>query len=342
MKALTLAKSLLAILAVGMLTAQDEEHSLKKKFLSEYPDAIKAWEAKSSRAEGKIKYTEDRFTKKGKAHRETLYSFKCKFPDMAVLTSAPNPDGGPEQRVDAYNRNYSFSLRRIDEGGDSSIHSLQEAGKATHPPTNWPTSTWLQPFLRVPYSSLGANLKLITRPRFVLRAVSPVNRYGKNLLRVEFDVPSDPNRAAVPVRGRDTGGHEGFFLVSPEEKWVLYEYEYREKKGTRLYKRTVSYQGTLDGFPIPNHVTGQTLKLPEGDIENSYFYDFLEFRFADVPDSDFTLTAFGIPETVARPSSVARKSRFGYWFLALALAAMAAAVVFKVAASRRQRASSAR
>jgi hypothetical protein len=61
----------------------------------------------------------------------------------------------------------------------------------------------------------------------------------------------------------------------------------------------------------------------------------MEFRFVDVPDSDFTLQAFGIPEQVARPAKVAARGReLGYWFFGLSIAALVLAVTAKSASSR--------
>ena len=124
---------------------------------------------------------------------------------------------------------------------------------------------------------------------------------GKNLLRVEFDRPNAEGRE-VPKFARDFGGFEGFFVVCPDEKWVLYEYECREKKGPRqsAFTGTVEYEGTRDGHPVPKRAIRQTLRLPERDVINTTLIEFVDFRFADVPDQDFTLSAFGIAEDSAK------------------------------------------
>jgi hypothetical protein len=340
MKASSVVISLFAVLFVGPARGQSSDELLKKTVLSKYPEAFKAWEARYSTAQGTVIYKIEHTTRKDEPS-EALYSFKCKLPDMAVLSTVVHAPGAPEQQVFGWNRSYSFSLVKAAPGADFSIRSLLEAtSEAGRPPKGSPARAILTPILQFPYRIPFSPMPAVSRPRFVLRAVSPLRRGGKNLLKVEYDYPNDPTRN-VPKNARDPGGTEGFFVVSPEEKWVVYEYESREKKGVsrNVHKGTVQYEGTSDGFPIPKRVASQTIKLPGGEVVASGSYEFLEFRFGDVPDTEFTLSAFGLPEEVSRPSKVARTNGPGYWFLALALVAAATAVLFKIASSRVKRAS---
>jgi hypothetical protein len=103
----------LFVLIVGPVAGQSNEEFLKKKFLSEYPEVLKAWEVRCSSAVGTVKYISDtRETPKRKIqiHNEFVYSFKCNLPDMALLTSNSNDaEGRLEQEVRGYNQNYFFS-----------------------------------------------------------------------------------------------------------------------------------------------------------------------------------------------------------------------------------------
>jgi hypothetical protein len=335
MKTKSIAMSLVFILLVDPARGQSSEDPLRKRFLSEYPDALKAWTTRMSSAEGKVRYTSDDSRRKDNPHHDILWSFKCKLPDMAVVTSTSSTGGLTEHRVLGYNKNYSFSLKKMSDRGEFTIESIAPE------PDHRSTIMRLGPILEAPYLIRPANIKLFDNPRFAVKAVSPLSRNGKNLLRIVFDCPSDPDMK-LPKGFMATGGFEGSFLASPEEKWVIYEYECQTKKSyLRSYKGSIDYQGTLDGFPIPKRVTCQTLKLPEGELVETLSYDFLEFRFADLPDEVFTLAAFGVPEGASRAPSVAQKGVLGYWFLALALVALAAAVFFKIASSRLRRTSGA-
>jgi hypothetical protein len=345
MKAVLLAVPVLFMLLVGPTLAQHNEDLLKKRFLSEYPQAIKAWEARISisNLEGAVKYTEDDTRKKLTPHREIPFSFKCKLPDMMILTSIENnANGQRKQLVNGSNKNYSFALMKLGDSKDFVIKSLEAANGPDRAPKRSGTKQLLRPFLWVPYASLFPHDSLLSNqrfdPRFVVRRVSTVAHTGRSLLRVEFDILKAPPSETRTEAASNTVRYEGFFLVSPEEKWVLYEYERRMKTGNPrfLYKGAVEYQGTLDGFPIVRHATHETLKLPQCDVVETHSFEFLDFRIAVLPDQDFTLASFGIPEAVAQPAKVARSRGLGYWLLALATAALAAAVFFKMAASRRK------
>jgi len=338
MKTELLAIPVLLMLFVSPARAQGTDDRLKKRFLSEYPEALKAWEARSSRVEATVKYTEDDTRNKATPHREVLFWYKCKLPDMMLLTSISNDaEGQREESVSASNANYSFALRRNGEGTDFRIKSLEAANGSDRGPRRT-TLMLLNTCLWAPYSAPFPNVGLLSQPRFAVRGVSTVDRNGKSLLKVEFDIPYTPPSEERGKTARGSGGIEGFLLVSPEEKWVIYEFEHRNTRGSQRFSRkgTMEYLGTAEGFPIPKRAAYQRWKLPEGELVETSSRDFLEFRFADVPDKEFTLTAFGFPEAVSQPAKVARSSRLGYWLLALALAALAAAVSFKIAASRRR------
>ena len=68
---------------------------------------------------------------------------------------------------------------------------------------------------------------------------------------------------------------------------------------------------------------------------NAQTYDFEVIENADVPDQDFTLSAFGLRE-VGRPTG-RRSGSAAPWFIAFSLSALAAAVVFKMASARAPR-----
>jgi hypothetical protein len=177
---------------------------------------------------------------------------------------------------------------------------------------------------------------MISSPYFRVKSVSRTVRGGKTLLKVEFDWPNDPNHVTAKNRV-NFGGYEGFFVVSPDEKWVLYEFESRQKKGPEplVYRGTMEYQGLLDGFPIPKRVDRQVLKMPRLELVRTYSYDYQDFRFTDLPDTEFALAAFGIPEHVAEFTAASeRTSQLGAWLLSSAIASLAMAVLLKVASTR--------
>jgi hypothetical protein len=312
------------------------EDFLKKRFLSEYPEAMKAWEARFSNAVGTVMLIQDDSRRNPPTHGESLYKFKCKLPGMAIVSRTMSSEGSQQEMVSGYNKDYAFKLKRAVEAADFSILSLESAKKASQVPFSSPV--WH--FVWLPYATHIENFRLVSSPRFVVQAVTSFSRNGRSLLKIEFDYPNDPKHVAR--KGFvDNGGYEGYFVVSPEEKWVLYEYESRQKKGKlrSTHKGTVEYEGTSDGFPIPKRAVSQTFDFPEGKLFSTHSYEFQRFMADNVPDGEFALAAFGIPEEVSQPAKVARSRGLGYLFLALALVALVAAVLFRVASSRLKKAS---
>jgi hypothetical protein len=334
----------IVIISVLLVTPGDpargegNEELLKKRFLSEYPAAMEAWERRFSRAQGVVRLTEHRTSTYHDTRKEDLsrsrvhtYSFKYKLPDMASVVEALEKEGKVwVQHVRGYNKEYSFSLRKKEDAKEFSVQSLEAKGP------DYPSiPIALRTYLFSPYSAHVPLKSIISRPSFSVQSVSPVSRDGKSLLKIVFDCPIDPPKNARKG-SLPTGGLEGTLLLSPEEKWVLYEYECRVKKGVaRTYKGTVDYQLTSVGFPIPKRVTHHSsLNHPDVDRVDTLTYECQEFRFADEPDESFTLAAFGISEDVVRPSTRASGSWLGYCLLGVALAALALAVCFKIASSR--------
>jgi hypothetical protein len=338
MKKGIVALSFLSTLLVCAQADQNDVDAVRRRFLSEYPAALSAWESRCARSEGTYRLTEHDPKKKEASQREILAIFKCKLPAMSVLELTHTRNGALERAVSGYNDKYAFSLKKATEGGEYAVESLQPIRRPEDVPGNSLVRKMLRPVLWVPYAIPFSIDRMVSSPRFMVRAISPVSRNGKDMLRIEFDWPNDPSRKK-PTRGKDTGGFEGFILVSPQEKWVLYEFECRQKSGAGRsgWRGSADYQGTVDGFPIPKRVAHQVLKLPEGDVVSSYAYDFLDFRFADVPDNEFTLARFGVPESVLEPAKVARNGRLGYWLAGLAVLAVLLAVCLKIVSSRAAR-----
>ena len=218
--------TLLLLALIGAPARGDEEDLLRSRFLSEYPEAIKAWRAKFHNAVGAVRVTSEDGDGKGIPRSVVLHSFKCKLPYAAVMITSATKDGRQGQGVHGYNGKYSFDLKRSDAAQEYAVVAM----KAAEGSGEMPKSSYLWTLLWAPYSSRVPNEHIVSSPRFVLGKVSPLARNGKRLAKVEFDNKAldDPENAKKPGF---YGGFKGYFVFSPEEKWVLYEYECREKAG---------------------------------------------------------------------------------------------------------------
>ncbi len=297
--------SLLLVVAAGAATCgQTGDEPAEKRFRSEYLAACAAWENRCSNAVGSIKIATDDNERKNAPHRDAIFSFKCKLPAMASLEITSAGGGRSSHSVEVMNAKYWFTATKTREDQPFVVGSLKKAADAKPAPAGGLQRTpmrSLSQLLAAPYATTIPNQAMMSHPRFEVRSMLQLVKNGKNLLRVEFDRPNTEGRE-VPKFARDFGGFEGFFVVCPDEKWVLYEFECREKKGPgqSAFTGTVEYAGTREGHPIPKRAIWQTLRLPERDVIKTTFIEFVDLRFADVPDQDFTLSAFGIAEDTAK------------------------------------------
>jgi hypothetical protein len=321
-----------SVLALGLARGQGTDDLLKARFLAEYPKALEAWGAKIATAEAVVRTTKDVIQGKPAA-RTILSSVKCDLPHAEVMVESLERDGIRLEQASGYNEKYAFSLGRTGEQKEFAIDKF-EAREPGRRPLNLPVGA----YLRFPYSMEGSAMGGVNKPGFALRSVSPVRRDGRDLLRVTYRVTLDQKKLKTKP-GRTGGAYLGpdvSLLLSPEERWVLYEYEWRMRGGDspKGFRGTVEYQGTLDGFPVPKRATRTIFDIASDQVIESSTFEFLQFSFGKAPDSAFTLSAFGVPEPVAKPLKVARSGSLVYWFLGLGLAALTAAAVFKAASSR--------
>jgi len=323
-----------SVLALGLARGQGTDDLLKAKFLAEYPKALEAWGAKTATAEAVVKETRD--VVRGKpAARMFLNTVKCNLPHAAVMVQSSEKDGVREEHAFGYNEKYSFSLVRTGEQKEFAIEKFE-----ARVPGRRPLTVGVEAFLSIPYNMEGYATNAVNKPGFALHSVSPIRRDGKDLLRVTIAFTADQTKLKTkPGRRGAYFGADISLVLSPEERWVLYEYEWRMRGDSpKGFRGTVEYQGTLDGFLVPKRATRTSFDIAGDKVTESSTFEFVQFSFANAPDSAFTVSAFGVPEPVAKPLKVARSGSLVYWFLGLGLAALAAAVVFKAASSRLGRA----
>jgi hypothetical protein len=302
------------------------EESLKKRVLSEYPKALKELEGFYGKARGSVQVREEYLgDPKKPIVRTWAYSFVSNGPEMARVRmgSTDNSSGSRQsaERVICYNKDYSFVLSKGIESNNYSIKSLDKGKAAVSREMQAKLSLYLDAPFHMFLHSLGS---LVAQPRFRVISVASTVHGGMPMLGIEFDCPIDNNLQ---------GGYEGKIIVSPGEKWVLHQYEYKFKKGVGFRTGTVEYEGTFQGFPVPKRVVHGTMELPEHRQVTVTTFDFKNFRFDTSPAKEFTLAAFGLPELM-QVGEVRRTISAGYWLIVLALVALSIAIVLKVASTR--------
>jgi hypothetical protein len=173
---------------------------------------------------------------------------------------------------------------------------------------------------------------IVKSPTFTLRGVSLVERGDEELVRVEYEY-QQPRMANGKIDGNRPGGG-GWVLLDPQRHWIVREFDvaavWRDgKDGPASKGRVTGIYQTVDapqGFPIVKRYAEHRMASETGeppfiaDIEEVQDYG-LHYD-ANVPPSEFTVSAFGLPE----PSSDARP-RTPFWLGILGVACIVIAVL---------------
>jgi hypothetical protein len=175
--------------------------------------------------------------------------------------------------------------------------------------------------LAVEYQSLSAILK---NPKFVLKDVSPVVSNGRDTVRVAFtaDTPPPPASQATPRL-------DGWVLLDPSRCWIIQEGGFNlfypgAIKGESTFHN--EYREIREGFVIPVRSLWRFKYTELGaatsrEEERATKFDY--FEQDSIPEAEFSLTAFGLPEPVG--ISFRQATRWYLWFALAGLGAIALA-----------------
>ena len=259
--------------------------------------------------------------------------FECKLPSMVRVVETGKltvTKGGVTRSAGLWavrccNDDYSFVLKKNAADGKFSVASIVNSSEEKFKNEKRRMADQLLRYLGAPfYLEVFRMSPLISAKNFSIRSVSRVRVGTREMLKAEFEVrPSQKILGAVSL--------DGWFTVSPSEAWVLHEYEFAE--GDFSVHGSIEYGGMQAGVPVLRRFTQARTK--QGKPLNAQTYDFEVIENADVPDQDFTLSAFGLPE-VGRPTG-RRSGSAAPWLIAFSVLALAAAVVFKMASARARR-----
>ncbi len=228
-----------------------------------------------------------------------------------------------------YNKDYSFTLSKKDVYSQYIIRSFDKNVEG-EPPHHLKVQVdgWLYEYLDAPFSFFAAYQplsRIISSDGFSIERISEVPQDGENCLKLEVRLKEGTWKIA---KGRPSPEYDGWILVAPEKKWVLREYELGH--GSVALRGRVEYGDIQDGFPVPRRVVNQAIDRRSREPQNIYAFTFEDLRFVDVPDREFTLAAFGLPELgQPGPSRSRYTNRTVFWLLGAALASLFVAIVLK-------------
>ncbi len=294
---------LAAVAASGAMDigARADDSPLLKRFLEEYPEAMKRLESRYGRSSGSVRFmsfsTPEPRNPRVKPPTEANHDeeFISHRPEMARVTVRLPISKLYDELVTCYNSRYEFRLLKPKEKPNYVINLVDFKKKPDLPEVE---GRYLWRYLNAPYCLLFLPVgRLMSHPDRTIKDATRVEVGGKECLKVSFVLP----RA---VSGKDTsGGHEGWFMVSPQERWVVREYQLRPLQGKVIWTGKIEYEGLSEGFPVPRKITHRSALIANPAESSTETYDFREFRFIDAPDDVFTLSNFGLPEPTAPDSS---------------------------------------
>ncbi len=308
----------LAILTVAVPSpAADSLASMRAKFFSEAP---KGWEELESAAQTiEVTATSQTVARSSKAGsdrvivRNFLFLRNRQMQLYHLMQKTVNGKRSFDGEVLlGSNGLYRFLLAKK-SGSDNFV--LRSFGSETSEVD--PSTELLDTFLSLPWSIPGYRLSsLVKSASFKLVDIKREQAGKGELVKVEFRTAS-PQNDARSLRG-------GWILFEPDAHWAMQQFEV--ELPSKKVSGQVAYEVDDSGFLRPKRVsyveTYTSASLSTGRYEATC--DFQNFEYRVVPESRFTLSAFGLPELDTKAHPRYRQGReylfFGVGVLLLAVA----------------------
>lgn len=168
-------------------------------------------------------------------------------------------------------------------------------------------------------------LDIIKNPQLTITNVLGVQRNGKELVQLEYDRQLVEYDRQDPSQKKITGTEHSIVFLDPERYWCIREYHFDNPdwKGDG----SLEYGDADDGFPILRRCT-HTATHHKGYGTMLITYEFDKLVHRDIPESEFTLSAFGMPE-LQLPGEQKPRTLWR-WLIGIGIALGALAVLFRV------------
>jgi hypothetical protein len=347
----------MTLLVRQSLGQTDPRRSLEQ-IRTEYAKALARLEARFATAHGMVRIVDDAGF--GTASHHTIHSSIVEFaqkPGMyrsvrskhavtrqGVTSSLPDIAG-------CFNKEMSFTIEKSENSGSYVVKSTGGTDRQATNRVRW----YIVKFLDAPFTLMGNRISDFLKMReFTLERAVPLTLNNKPLLKLFFSYR--PAKLANHAKKETSTNYlgEGWILVSPGEGWVMYQQEVslissRTSSPIEIWHMKVEYEDSDIGTPLPKRVeykvSLKTLKgesevrradgtiLHDGDVTQITTFECDELHFEELPDSEFTLAAFGLPE-LGKPETPAARASNTVWYFLAAFVALVLAVALKYYASR--------
>ncbi len=182
-------------------------------------------------------------------------------------------------------------------------------------------------------------LRFAADPNVKLGSVGKITESGRELRRIEYSYVEDNPKTEMHAERR------GSVFLDPARCWCVY-------RSTSDSKMSIKGRPALDqthdtvfetiehssGFPLVKSSTSKDRRYNHTTKTESVSTTRIDYEWEvndSVPDTEFTLSAFGLPEPVGNTNPVPAPSRWYLWVLAAAGACAALAVGFRLLGRRK-------
>jgi hypothetical protein len=284
------------ILALAGASFARAEERLHERLRTEAPAAWKALADRLLRSEGEGTRIETATDGSGQEaeRKETRISFRVA--GSAVRIEATGAESG-NQVVFCMNSRYGFQLNRDAEadpfvirstvpriGGDVPTAQSGVAGTGFEEYDNA-----LLQFLGSPWIVDGRPLAaMVCQSDSKIHSVTPVEFDGRDCVKVRFSY--------FPADEREDELQDATVVLDPARNWSVQEYDGKTSWGKVAGE--VQYDAAAGDWPVPQKVTQRMLAASkEGPaITRTMTFEFDKIEERNVPEAEFTLTAFDFPE----------------------------------------------
>lgn len=266
-------------------------------FLTKARPAWEAYCAKAAHLQGKI--STKAIGPGSKVEYENSVQIK-QAPQCGLVIVSPWPDGSHgRDHVYAVNSRYRFELRRKKSTALWAISLLSEERITPRREGRPDVSTlaMVNSWVKAPVTTNGLDSywpTITADPGFVVLRAAPRAVGNRMLFEVQFEMPpsQSPSYSLRLMSGR--------VVFDPDHLWVMQSADVniesagpRRKPNRRAIGTVYDYAYEADGFPILKKYVETENVVGKGKYVTEQEYS---LSFGDIPESEFTLSAFGFPE----------------------------------------------
>jgi hypothetical protein len=346
-----------ALLAGSGRAQEDEQAALKGRVMRELPDALKRLEALYSRARASGTLTEE-IRSRGPdgpadpvqstaSHKIVLeisgdlrkYSQTLIFNrrlDKAThsLQDAKITQATPERSVICRGGEYSFQLR-----WEEDVPIISSFGQTNDEQINNKLIRVVDDILRAPCGVFPGGLymsRILSYPSFTIRKITRTSGQRGDHLLIDFEWDARDNehylegKALAEKSGKKVLNTKRMWIeTSPDEGWAIQASGRTARDGSHppIYPRQdIEYGATRDGVPIPLRVRYSDPLVPRTTV-----FEVEKLEFGPISASEFTLSAYGLPELEPRAR---RENRLAYYLLLGGVVALCVAIALRYGVNR--------